>query len=160
MDKLVLSPLQSAYSIEDGNETHRIELDGGLGRYRKDIIGASNKVTASWLLDANEYAYLRAFYRTTTKSGSVSFLVDLIINYADVSEYEAFFMPESLRLDGIEGGMFKCSATLEVKQKKPEEDIDEALVMIFNAFGSDTSSTISIIEHFANNTLIEFSENV
>ncbi len=113
MDKLVLPPEQSGYSAAPGVEAVYTELDGGLGRYRQDILGAAARVTASWLLNPTDYRYMVAFYHSK-RGGALPFLIDLVLDSNALTEYTAHFVPGTWKVTGVEGQSYRVAADLEV----------------------------------------------
>lgn len=160
MVKLTLPPLQKGYAIEKGVETISVDFGGGASLFRPGTGRASQEISVNWSLDSGDYNYLREFYFIITKSGSIPFSIDLIVNDAESKEHIAYFIPGSLRLDSIEGGDFNCSATLEVQQPKTNTNYDETVIMLFEEYGSSSGEFISEIDYFANSTLMGLSKNV
>lgn len=124
--KLLKAPDSSSYGVQFGKEVERAQLDGGAGRYRKDIFNASFMIPVIWICDPEEYTYLMAFYRTATKRGSLSFTVDLIIDSSELTEYEVHIVPETFGLTSQRGHTYIVGATLEAKQPvNPSETGDD-----------------------------------
>ena len=112
--KCILVPQCEAYSAQDGQETISVQLDGGAGRYRRDISGATSRVTARWSLSREKWFYLRSLYRSVTASGSLPFLIDLILDDVVVTEHTAYFVPGTMRTDNKTGPIYVASCELEV----------------------------------------------
>lgn len=147
---LSLAPDQSGYSVEDGQEVLSVKLDGGLSRYRRDVVGAASMVRVQWTVGPTEYTYLRAFYRTTTARGTEAFLVDLILDNATLTRHEAYFVPGSMKLTGVSGLTYTVQAALEVKPAAPDTNYDEALVMLYDAYGAQSGAFLLDLEYFTN----------
>lgn len=113
LPKLFITPDSDSYSVVDGKEVLGVQLDGGAGRYRRDIVGASSTITVKWTTDAEGYLTLRDFYDSTGK-GANPFLIDLIWEAPELTEHQAHFIPGSFKLDGQEGRTYIVSAELEV----------------------------------------------
>lgn len=152
LTKLTLKVSKAGYSFTDGLETLYVKLDGGAGRFRRDISGAANRVNVAWNTGRGGFDYLRAFYRNTATYSSTPFLIDLSIDGADVEEYEAYFIPGSMSVDGVSGNTYSVSAQLEVKPNTPDEDYDAAIVSLFNEYGSleDLDAVLNQLEQLAN----------
>lgn len=137
MLKLSLVPQQAQYSV-DAEEAAilRVQLDGGAGRYRRDLLGATQVVNVTWALDPGEYHYIQAFYRAVGR-GATPFLVDLILEGQELDEYTVNFLPGTFRLAGVSGLRYQVSASLEVRPSEgiDDEDYNTALVDLFDAFG-------------------------
>jgi len=138
--KMPFCPAQAGYSGEFGDGTLRVALDGGSGRYRAGVSGNSDIVTATWVLKGEEYSAFMGFVRNQKRSGSIPFLIDLPLQSHELVEYEAAFVPKSVRLASKSGAVFTVSASLEVFSKL---EFDEAgldywasLVMMLAIYGS------------------------
>ena len=114
MEKLPFIPEQDGYTVTPGDEALRVQLQGGKGRYRKDVEGASATVTVTFSLKPREYKAVALFFRGVVSSGTVPFLMDLILFDADLTEHTCFFLPGTFQLSGIEGHNYTTVATLEV----------------------------------------------
>lgn len=135
MAKFAIPPDNSQYSVTDGKEVVATQLDGGAARYRRDIIGATSSVNVTWILGTNDYKYLRSFYRGITEKGAKPFLIDLILDEFELTEYKAYFIPGSLQLTQQKGLAYWISAQLEVY---PNEDTDNGnFALMYNAMGRD-----------------------
>ena len=150
---LKVTPDQAGYSVTDGEEVLAVKLDGGLSRYRRDVVGAASTVRVQWSVGPTEYTYLRAFYRTTTSQGTESFLVDLILDSATLTQHTAYFVPGSMRLTRVRGNTYTVQAQMEVKPLAPDSEYDEALVMIYEEYGSLRGEFLSDIKAFVNDYL-------
>ena len=134
MTKFILPPDNSAYSVTDGKEVVATQLDGGVARYRKDIVGATSTVNVSWILGRDEYKYLRSFYRGITSKGALPFLIDLILDEFELTEHKVYFIPGSMQLTGQKGLTYWVSAQLEVY---PNEDTDNGdFASVYSEFGN------------------------
>lgn len=135
MQKFVIPPDNSQYSVNDGKEVVATELDGGAARYRRDVIGATSTVDVAWILDTIDYKYLRSFYRGLTGKGALPFLIDLILDEAELTEHKVYFVPGSMQLTGQKGLTYWVSAQLEVY---PNEDTDNGnAALMYNAMGKN-----------------------
>jgi hypothetical protein len=113
--KLTFSPEVDNYSVTDGNGIIYNGLEGGLGRYRRDILGVPSVVTVTWRLSKDEYTYLRAFYREAVRNASTPFTMDLIIDEDILTEHECHFIPDTMRLNEQRGYTYIVSASLQIK---------------------------------------------
>lgn len=156
MTKLKLAPDNSNYSVTDGREVLATQLSGGAARYRRDVIGAPSRVTVQWILDREEYRYLRAFYKVVTQSGSEPFLIDLILDVPELTEHTAYFIPESMALTGQKGLSHTVSAQLDVKPLDMDETAAIDLVNVFNYFGPQWASSFPPLDDQLN-TLMNIS---
>jgi hypothetical protein len=132
--RLLLRPESASYSVKYGAEAVNIDLDGGAGRYRLDIINASKKVNAQWILDSTEFEYLMAFYRSVANRGATTFQIELIIDGSDIGEVDAHFVPDSFELVAQRGLAYTVAAQLEITTPvNPDlEDDDLDIVSAYN----------------------------
>lgn len=151
MDTLKLPPLQASYSASVGTEVTRIQLNGGLGFMRRDIIGASSTVNCNWNLDKGQFQYLQAFYRIQVNKASEPFQCRLIIEQADADNYECFFIPGTFKLTGKSGVRFMVTAQLEVKAKPVDLELDQSIIDSFSS-GFDAAA-LKLLEKLANEDL-------
>lgn len=150
MEKLSLTPSKDGYSSEDGVGVIRNRLDGGLSRYRRDILNPSRSVSVRWHLDPAGYQFLRTFYSGGTKEGSVPFLIDLLLDEPTLTEHTAYFVPGTLRLSSVEGLTHEVSAELEVRPAVRDEEFDAVFVAVFNQYGTGSAEALNIFEKLSN----------
>lgn len=117
--KLTLPPDKDGYTFTmEATAEHQV-LDGGLGRAYRDQYGVTTKINVRWTTGLAGFLYLRNFYRQwVTKPDS--FPMDLILDTADLEEYNVWIVPGSMGVDSISGHTFVVSCQIEV-------DTDEAL---------------------------------
>ena len=130
LSKLLVTPEEDSYTMEDGEEVQSTKLDGGAGRYRRDIIGATSRVRCRWKLSQEEYLYFRAFYRSTILNGSLPFLIDLLLDWPLLTEHTAYFDGEP-KLSRISGHMHQVQADLEVEPVALDAEYYDAIVMLY-----------------------------
>lgn len=149
MNKFIIPPDSSSYSVSDGKEVVAIQLDGGASRYRRDVIGATSTVSVSWILGREQYLYLRSFYRGLAGKGATPFLIDLILDDFELTEHKAYFVPGSVQLTGQKGLTYWVSAQLEVY---PNEDNDNGdFAAIYNEFGENWPFWLEKLQVVVNN---------
>ena len=153
LTKLTISPENTAYSFIDGSEVNSVSLEGGSSRYRRDIVGATSTVTVSWIFNAIEYDYFRAFYRGVSAKGSKPFLIDLILDDSELIEHEVHFIVNSVNLVSQQGNSYSVTAQLEVKPKTYDEDDDVVFVDLYNSYGEDMNDVIQQLEILTNKEL-------
>lgn len=146
LTKLVLAPDNSSYSVRDGKEVVSVALDGGAGRYRRDILGASSAVSVQWICDREEYHYLRSFYRALLGKGAKPFLIDLILDDPLPMEHKAYFVPGSMALTAQRGLAYYVSAELEVEPTDMDEEAELNFATMFSNFGPDWETVFPPIE--------------
>lgn len=146
LPKLQLRPDTQGYAVQDGMDAIFIELDGGAGRYIRDKWGSTSRVPASWTLFPAQYQYLRAFYNTTIQKGSLPFLCDLILDDPSPVEHVCRIVPGSMNLGSQQGLAYISSCQLEVEPNPIDEDFDESLVAIYDAYGEDAYRVLNLFE--------------
>lgn len=138
MKKFIYPPQQANYAVQDGQETISVQLEGGAGRYRKDILNSTSRVNVSWLFTAVGYEYFRAFYReqTAANTGAQPFLIDLLLDEAlALTEHTAYLIPGSVTLAGTKGLSYVVQAQLEVIPKTYADGYFEAIIFLVEEFG-------------------------
>ncbi len=151
--KLTIPPQQAGYSVKDGQQAIYTKLDGGAGRFRQDMLDPAPRVKCKWVLNKLEYEYLKAFYKTISKGGANVFLIDLIVDQADLTEHEAHFIPNTFSLASQRGHSYTVNADLEIKPITEDESYNESLVDIYNAYGDNAENMLNIFEVFVNVTI-------
>lgn len=140
LQKMPFCPAQAGYSADFGDGTLRVQLDGGSSRYRAGVSGNSDTVAATWILKGEEYSAFMGFVRNQKRGGSAPFLIDLPLQSHEFVEYEAAFVPRSVRLVSKTAAVFTVSASLEVFSKLEFDDADldywASLVMMLVIYGS------------------------
>ena len=149
MQKFVIPPDNSQYSVTDGKEVVATQLDGGAARYRRDIIGATSTVNVSWVLGREEYLYLRSFYRAITGKGASPFLIELVLDEYELTEHKAYFIPGSMQLTAQKGLTHWVSAQLEVYPKEPT-GYEEDFVYVYNEFGASWQAWFDKLDKIVN----------
>lgn len=151
MDKLKLYPTD-AYSVASPQgEILRTDLDGGAGRYRADVIGATSMANVTFQLLADGFQYLWAFYRAKTGHGAEPFLIDLILDGQERQERTVRFMPGSLTLSGkTRDKFYTVTAQLEVEALPADDDMDDSIVAVVDAAGGDTLGYLNLFNIIVN----------
>ena len=158
-NKLNLPPDQAGYAVLDaGNEVVRVQLAGGAGRYRRDILNASKMANVTWTLGPEEYDYFEMFYRVMTLRAGEPFLIDLIIGESGLTQHEARFIPGSKQLQSQRGLTYVVTAQLEVTPKQYDYEFEAALVELLGAYASseEVESVINQLEILTNVDLPNF----
>lgn len=150
LTKFVLPPDNSSYSVTDGKQVVSVQLDGGAGRYRRDILGATSRVSCSWILGREDYKYLRSFFRTLTVSGSKPFLIDLILDEATLTEHKVYFVPDSMQLTAQKGLTYWVSAQLEAYPAEVDSEADLIYAVLYGEYGSNWKTEFPITEDLLN----------
>lgn len=151
MDKLKLYPTD-AYSVASPQgEILRTDLDGGAGRYRADVIGATSMANVTFQLLADGFQYLWAFYRAKTGHGAEPFLIDLILDGQERQERTVRFMPGSLTLSSkMRDKFYTVTAQLEIEALPADDDMDDSIVAVVDAAGGDTLGYLNLFNIIVN----------
>jgi hypothetical protein len=130
MAQFLIRPNKSGYSHQQASEALTADVEGGMPRVRRDVVGAVFLVNVSWVFDAEQYDYACAFKRTATDHQSLPFDIELILDSAAVAVYEAKFVPGSWQLTGQSGLAYMVSAQLWVTAPiNPDEATDDQTII-------------------------------
>jgi hypothetical protein len=148
--KLTIPVSVDGYTVADGREILFNQM-GGFANYRPNIPHSPKLVTATWTVDRNGYKYIRDFYRTAVKEASTPFKVDLIIDEAELTEHDCFFVPNTMRLQEQRGHRYVVSASLEVRALRYDPTLDGYWIALISYFGIDYWETaVDIIDIIIN----------
>lgn len=124
------------YRVAWANGVDVQAVQGGPFRQRLDTLTPAPTVTVSWVFTPAQYEAFRDDYEDTLEGGALSFLIDLVLDEPLLVEHEAAFMLDSLSLAQIDGHRVRVGASLEVKPVVPDVEYDEAVIMLFEEYGS------------------------
>jgi hypothetical protein len=144
--KFAIPPDNSAYTVVDGKEVISTQLDGGAGRYRRDVLGATSTVNVVWIVGQEEYKYIRSFYRALTMKGATPFLIDLILDEPTLTEHKAYFLPGTMQLTGQKGLTYWLSAQLEVYPAEIDYEAEKAFAALYSDLGANWQTIFPPIE--------------
>lgn len=133
LNRLAYCVRQSGYTVEFGNNVITQKLEGGPSRYRIDSKNNVHLVNSTWAVNKRGYQYLMAFFHVWQRNPSQPFLAELIIDNAELEQYECFFSNGGFRLDSKNGRIYTVSAMLEVAAKPRDDAFDDAIVMLGNS---------------------------
>lgn len=139
MLKIPLIPSRASYQVGSPRGAVRsVELDGGASYMRRGVLNGARQVSVSFVLDPDEYDLLCGFYRIYLDKPQF-FLMDLIIDHADLEEYQITFVPDTFRLTSQAGLSYTVSATLEVRAKPiaAGDDLGRARAIFVGIYGSE-----------------------
>lgn len=133
MSKLIIPPNSASYSgkMSEG-EVITVQLDGGASRYRRAQIGFVHSVTVEWTIGLAAYNYLCAFFRLSTRMGSLPFTIDLILEGAALATYTARFKPGTFGISGQEGATYIVEAELEVTPLTVNDTTDLNTILAYD----------------------------
>lgn len=154
MYKLQLTPSQSDYAAQPGDEVLSAQLAGGKSRRRRDFIGAVATVNVGWNnLPGPAFDYIEAFRRTAVTQGVEWFLIDLILDESPITEYTVAFVPGSYRLVGVQGLTTSVAAQLEVQPKAVDSAYDLAIIQTYELYGDEGANVYNLLAELVNVTL-------
>lgn len=129
--------------------THRThETRGGRPRQRRVAARSTLRVKAAWTLSSAGYAVFVGFYEHAT-ANALPFAVDAIAE-GDTSRCAARFIPGSLTQTSLDGGSWRVAAELDVVPNVFSVAHDEAIVMLFEAYGTGMGPTLAALAALAN----------
>ncbi len=133
--RLLVVPEADSYTLNFPKHAERAELEGGLGRYRRDILNGSVRISPTWILDPTEYNYFMAFYREETVYGSEPFEMYLIVNSTTQVECTCNIIPGTVKLASQRGLAYTVSCELEVvpPYNPTQSTDDDATIAAFNS---------------------------
>ena len=152
MKKLILLPDQISYSVNSANEVLRIQLDGGRGRYRRNILNGSRIVNCQWTVSPENFQYLNVFYRYFVENSSEQFLVDLYLDDPILTEHKANFIPGSFSLSSQTGLTFVVNTQIEVIPKPYDSDYTNTYFMMIDEYDSPEKAIeiLNLLERLVN----------
>jgi len=134
---LNLCPTESTYTAKHNTSGYlRVELEGGKGRYRKDILNPAMTVNCRWVVRKEYFDYLWAFYRVYLRN-MAPFYVDLVLEEWGKVRVLADIIPDSFQFDAKQGPTYTVTAQLEVQPPQYDAQADEDYITIINEFGPD-----------------------
>lgn len=149
MRKFPIPPDKASYTAAIGNSVIAVNTASGAPRMRRDMFGAYAAVTVQWTCGPDDYRYINAFYRIAANEGSTPFVIDLILDYPEPTEYEVYFKPDSLRLASHSGMTYIMTASLMVKPIAMTQN-DSDFMYIYENFGSDFPKYEDILDRIIN----------
>ena len=145
---LALIPDSSGFSANVGDGVLSVKLNGGASRYRRSYIGSTYSVSCSWILNRDQYNYIKAFFRTACNEGSTPFYVKMIFEDDVLKPYKAYWKPQTFSLSSIEAGeVFTVSAELEV-YPNTNADKDDAIILAFEGKLSESEDELNTITNY------------
>lgn len=126
MAKLNLLTNSSDYTLVEGAQLLYQALEGGLAKTRLDFVDDVEKsITVGWACSPTEYTYLQEFIRQNIADDGPPFDIDLIVGTNLVVEYSARLVPESFKLNGMDGYTFNCTAEILAVPQSLDNDWPE-----------------------------------
>jgi hypothetical protein len=152
MPYLQLAPHESNYSTSEMAEVRRFEAIAGKPKYRKIVAYAASRVQVQWKLGQDRTNQLLAFMRLYGEP-TLPFEVDLVLD-GEFGKYAARLIPNSLRVSDVIGTARTVGAELSVLPRQYPPEYDEALVTLFEAYGSVGYEALAALEHLVEEDFI------
>lgn len=115
MAKLTLPPDKQGYSVKEQPQVVHVPLEGGLGWFRRDMVGGATRfIDVRWTVGREGFQTLEAFFEENIAEDCPPFEIDLFGPLATLLEYTAQLVEDSYGLNRIDGHTFEVSAQLEV----------------------------------------------
>lgn len=134
---LSVCPTESTYATKHNTSGYlRVELEGGMGRYRKDILNPGTTVNCRWVVRHAYFDYLWAFYRTYLRT-MAPFYIDLVLEEWGNVRVLANIIPDSFQVEAKQGSTYTVTAQLEVQAPQYDPQDDEDYIYLINEFGED-----------------------
>jgi hypothetical protein len=114
---LDLTPEESGYRITFEADVIKFAVEGGFSKFRRASIKPINKtlphIDVTWYCNAQEYDYIRAFYRLVQFTAS-AFRINLLVDDPTISEHTVQFVKGTMKLAEIHGDQYLVKATLAI----------------------------------------------
>lgn len=155
---LNLLPSRAGYNEEARAAASLFSVEGGRPRGRLDLDEPASRVSVGWKLRTGRAMQLQAFYRQVTEgpNGPEPFEIDLLLDSPELQRYQAQFVPNTFRLEGISGGTYIFKALLEVEPlEMPDAEYDQILVDLYTEYGFDgeANEILALLAEVANEDL-------
>ena len=134
---LNLCPTESSYAAKHNASGYlRVELDGGMGRCRKDILNPGTTVDCRWVIRRGHFDYLWAFYRTYVRAME-PFYIDLVLEEYGMVRVLANIIPDTFHLAEKHGTTYTVTAQLEVQAPQYDAQLDIDILDIVDELGAE-----------------------
>lgn len=130
------------------------------GRYRRDAIGATQRVTVSRVCSEEEYRAHEGFYHSSLEDGSLPFRVTLWMNNPEPEEVKAFYVPLTKRMDNIQETQFTISAEFEVFPNKRDKCFDISLATLMGENEGDVAAVCETLDLLEQLVEVEWPEDL
>lgn len=155
LPKLEIKIAQSAYAVSEPETAKTVVTQGGLPRQRLDFLDANVLINVQWELGPTKSEELVNFYYNDAKEGGAAFLIDLMLDTFEQTEYTAFIVPGSFSLDEVEGLTYRYSAKLEVAPAQINEDTDNAIMFVYESYSITGDGMFELLSELVNEDLPE-----
>ncbi len=129
LDRLPFLPEKGGYSYDRGSNLAVADFDGQT-LSREATEHDIHIAKATWHLTDDEYDYFQAFYHLTLDKGSLPFLLEMIGENPDNTDYVVKFISDSMVMSEPTSNTFIVKASLEIYPNDPD-DYQSALVLIY-----------------------------
>lgn len=139
MLKIPYIPDRASYTVSSpAGAVRSVQLDGGASYMRRGVLNGTRTVTTTFTLDRDEYEVLCGFYALYLDRPQF-FLMDLIIDRADLEEHQFTFVKDTFRLTAQAGLSYTVTANLEVRPivRAPSDSLIAARAILVGIYGSE-----------------------
>lgn len=156
LTKFPFVPQQAGYTADFADGIVSSGIDGGPSFRRLDTTGNPFSVSASWVLACDDYDMFQGYVRNWMRSGGDPFIIDLVLEGLEAAEYQATFVPGTVRLSSKNGNVIIVNAQLEVLPNfvSPCNDEWAARALMEAVFGDDACEAIDILDKVVNEDLV------
>jgi hypothetical protein len=144
-------PVVSGYTIDEPGGVMRTDVAGGAPRYAMEWDRGTQRFQVTLILDAAGFSAWTVFYHLQIGKGSLAFLMPLDSGLG-VLPHQVNIMPGSYSAVRSNGEMVVVSFVAEAENQvylMTAAD-GQALLEVYNQYGSDANSTLARIAQFAN----------
>lgn len=139
--KIPYAPDAQSYTASPPKEAVReVQLSGGKAYQRRGLLNGTWNTTVQFTCDRDRYDILSGFYTLWEENPQRFFEVPLILNDAEVQNYQARFVAGTFKLASQSGHTYVVTASLEVKPKKASgsaNDLNAARAIFVSIYGSE-----------------------
>lgn len=114
--KLPFKPEQSGYAATHPRQVIQVELDGGAPRTKLDIVGATARARANWVLNQQQYNEFMQFVNVHAQRGALPLLMDLVLDFWAATQYKCWIIPGTIRTSNPRGLSYQVSMEMHVEQ--------------------------------------------
>lgn len=144
-------PERAQYAATDSVQVNTKQVDGGLPRTRRDIVGSTTQVQCQWILSSADYETLYAFYLARiTSLADFSFNASLILDNPEIETFLCTFMPGTWQLLTDSFDTKTVQAMLEASPLTVDPIYNNSFIDVYGTYLEGSAPFISRLTQFAN----------
>lgn len=144
-------PEKSSYVYNVNRDVVEVELDGGLSRRRRDIVGSASRIDCTFFLLPYEYQYFMAFYRNYLKRGAIPFKLELLLEQPYLEKVTASIVANTLQMKQI-GLNYEVQVQLETVPEN-NDNFDELVLFFYTGKEESETGILHMLEVLTNEDL-------